>query len=264
LKNREQGLDAITFYDRLAPFFDVMTDWASRLKVEEPFLRQLLTKANARTVLDAACGSGGHALALAKWGYHVIGVDVSSTMIKLAQEKAGDAKNVSFFVAGLGELASRFDPFDVVLCLGNSLPHLLTEAELTKALADLTASLRPGGWLVLHNLNYDRRWRQRPRWFAVDSGAYQGRQTLVWRFADYVEKPKPRVNFHIALFQQETDGAWSVEVNSTLQRPLFRADLARLLPAAGLTDVTYHGDMNGSPFAPDTSPDLVVVARRLK
>jgi hypothetical protein len=43
---------------------------------------------------------------------------------------------------------------------------------------------------------------------------------------------------------------------------LFQDDLAQLLPAAGLTDINYYGDLTGAPFVPDESPDLVVVARR--
>ena len=254
-------MDATSFYDRLAPLFDMMTDWDSRLEFEGPFLCRLLEQAGARAVLDAACGSGGHALALARWGYRVVGTDISPVMVALAREKAGEAQ-VAFHVAGLGELASRFSPFDAVLCLGNSLPHLLTEAELQMALQDLASSLRPDGLLVLHNLNYDRRWRERPRWFAVSAGTHQGRQALVWRFADYIDTPQPRIDFHIALFHEQSDGQWTSEVHSTPQRPLFRADLARLLPAAGMTDIAYYGDLSGAAFDPDNSPDLVVVARR--
>jgi SAM-dependent methyltransferase len=259
--NHQRGI-VTAFYDRLAPLFDVMTDWAGRLEFEGPFLRQLLAQVNARTVLDAACGSGGHALALAEWGYQAVGADASPAMIELARAKAGAAPGVAFHVAGLGDLASRFPPFDAVLCLGNSLPHLLTEADLRAALADMAACLRPGGLLVLHNLNYDRRWQVRPRWFAVNPGFHQGHQVLVWRFADYLDRPEPHINFHIALFRQGDDGEWSVEVNSTLQRPLFKDDLKRLLPAVGLSDVAYYGDLAGAPFDLQDSPDLVAVARR--
>jgi SAM-dependent methyltransferase len=254
-------LHASAFYDQLAPVFDVMTDWASRLELEEPFLLQLLESVRAHTVLDAACGSGGHALALAERGYSVVGTDLSAIMIELARSKAADVKNISFREAGLGDLAHRFPQFDAVLCLGNSLPHLLTEGDLLEALTDLADSLRPGGLLVLQNLNYDRRWQLRPRWFAVDSGHYQGRQVLVWRFADYLDAPEPRINFHIAVFQESDEGEWSVEVNSTPQRPLFQADLIRLLPAAGLAELKFYGDLTGAPYIPDASPDLVAVAR---
>jgi hypothetical protein len=131
-----------------------------------------------------------------------------------------------------------------------------------RTLTDLVACLRPGGLLILQNLNYDRRWQRRPRWFAVDSGLYQGRPVLIWRFADYLDTSAPRIGFNIAVFREREDGEWSVEVNSTPQRPVFQAELARLLPAAGLTDVAYYGDLTGASFDPDVSPDLVVVARR--
>ncbi len=58
----------IAFYDALAPMFDVMTDWDARLAAEGPFLRAQLDAVGARRVLDAACGSGGHALWLAQQG----------------------------------------------------------------------------------------------------------------------------------------------------------------------------------------------------
>lgn len=266
-----ERLDATDFYDRLAPLFDVMTDWDSRLEVEGPFLRHWLEQVEARDVLDAACGSGGHALALAEWGYQVVGTDASPAMIALARAKAGKAdkarvrENSSFRVVGLNDLPGPWPPFDVVLCLGNSLPHLLTEAALATALSNLAACLRPGGLLILHNLNYDRRWQMRPRWFGVNSGQFEGQQVLIWRFADYadyIEGAQPLVNFHIALFSQQENESWSVEVNSTLQRPLFQRDLAQLLPRAGLQDISYYGDMTGAPFNLEESPDLVVVARR--
>ena len=255
-------MDATTFYDELAPVFDVMTDWSSRLEIEGPFLFRALEQIKARTVLDAACGSGGHALELAEQGYDVVGTDISSAMIELAQAKVGATRQIRFLVAGLGELSLRFPRFDAVLCLGNSLPHILEETDLAAALTDLVNCVRPGGILILHNLNYDRRWLVRPRWFAVDSGIHQDHQVLVWRFADYVDTPIPRVDFHIALFQQSQDGTWSAKVNSTPQRPLFQADLVKILPAAGLTDIAFYGDLTGSAFLPHESPDLVVVARR--
>ncbi len=255
-------MEASAFYDRLAPFFDAMTDWASRLAFEGPFLRRLLTQADARAVLDAACGSGGHALALARWGYRVTGVDISPAMVALARAKGAGVPHVTFHVAALGEVSSRFPPFDAVLCLGNTLPHLLTDAELDAALRDLAACLRPGGLLLLHNLNYDRRWRERPRWFAVNAGQVEGQEALVWRLADYVDGPPPRIHFHVALFTRGEEGNWSVEVNTTPQRPIFQADLLRSLQAAGLTDLTCYGDLSGAPFDAANSPDLVVTARR--
>ncbi len=69
------------FYDRLAESFDVMTDWQNRLAFEMPFLEKTLARHNARSVLDCACGTGGHAIALAQRGYRVAASDISAATI---------------------------------------------------------------------------------------------------------------------------------------------------------------------------------------
>ncbi len=216
------------FYDALAPMFDVMTDWDARLAAEGPFLAAILADVGAERVLDAACGSGGHAIWLARQGCAASGADVSPGMIALARQKAAEAGlDVPFVVAGLDHLRpANLQPatgFDAVLCLGNSLPHLLTQADLVAALRGMADVLRPGGVLILQNLNYDLRWRAQPRWFMAQGGRLGGQEVLVWRFADY-DVPAGRIAFHIALFRKE-EPDWTVEVHTTPQRPLFQADL---------------------------------------
>jgi len=266
---------ATDFYDALAPMFDVMTDWNARLDAEGPFLRAMLEEAGARSVLDAACGSGGHALALAQWGYGAAGADVSPVMVDMARRKAADAGlDIPFAVtdlAGLSELAGQTDddsalgvarlaPYDAVLCLGNSLPHLLTQADLVVALAGMASVLKPGGLLVLQNLNYDLRWQKQPRWFAAQGGTLDGREVLVWRFADY-DQLSGRIAFHIALFAK-TDAGWQVNIHTTPHRPLFHDDLTAALAEAGFAAPRSYGRMSLplEPFEANASPDLVVVA----
>jgi SAM-dependent methyltransferase len=287
--NRKSGVSAIVnestdFYDALAPMFDVMTDWDARLASEGPFLRGQLEAAGARRVLDAACGSGGHVLWLAQQGYQAAGEDASPVMIALAQQKAAAlGLDVAFAVADLtpptpplagegetaapprvGEGVGVGSEFDAVLCLGNSLPHLLTQADLTTALAGMARRLRPGGRLILQNLNYDLRWQKQPRWFMAQGGELAGQPVLVWRFADY-DVPAGRILFHIALFRQGARD-WGVEVHTTPQRPLFRADLLAALAEAGFAEIETFGRMTlpVEPFAAERSGDLVVVARRAR
>jgi SAM-dependent methyltransferase len=268
---------ATTFYDALAPLFDVMTDWDARLAAEGPFLRQLLDEARARQVLDAACGSGGHALALTRWGYAVTAVDASPAMIALAKQKADEQGATSTFaVADLADLAAlapsllaKGEGFDAVLCLGNSLPHLLSQTELVAGLRGMAAALRPGGLFITQNLNYDLRWKKQPRFFAAQGGELAGLPVLVWRFADY-QVDAERIAFHIALFRpgRAEPGAgpardWNVEVHTTPQRPLFLADLTAALTAAGFAQIQVYGRMAlpREPFDLEASPDLVVTAR---
>jgi glycine/sarcosine N-methyltransferase len=256
---------AADFYRAMAPVFDVMTNWEERLAGEGPFLRAVLSGAGAKQVLDAACGSGGHTLALASWGYHAAGADISDGMVDLARAKALRAGlEVPFTVAGLAGLAEHFPPasFDAVLCLGNSLPHLLTQADLVQGLQGMAHVLRPGGVVVTQALNYDLRWRTQPRFFGVQSGMQEGKQVLVWRFADY-DVAAERILFHVALFSQSPDG-WSVEVQTTPQRPIWQRDMLAALASAGFERASSYGSMTwpAPPFDAYGSGDLVMVATR--
>jgi glycine/sarcosine N-methyltransferase len=249
------------FYDRLAESFDVMTDWRSRLAVELPFLEATFARHNVHSVLDCACGTGGHAIALAQRGYRVTGSDISAQMIARAQanmQRAG--VTVPFTVVRFQDLDSTFNAqFDAVLCLGNSLPHVLNGAAALASLSNMRACLRSGGVLILHNLNYDKRWKEKPRWFAVNAGTFDERETLVWRFADY-DETTGLITFNIALFTKNEGGAWSVDVQSTLQRPYRQNEIELLLRRNGFREITFYGNLQGEPFDAEISADLVVVA----
>lgn len=254
-------LNETEFYDRLAKFFDVMTDWQSRLAVELPFVEAVFARHNVQAVLDCACGTGGHALALAQRGYRVTGSDISAQMIARAEANAARAGvAIPFRVARFQDLYATFGAqFDAVLCLGNSLPHVLTDSAALESVLNLRVCLRAGGVLILHNLNYDKRWKEKPRWFAVNSGTLDNRETLVWRFADY-DDAAGLITFNLALFTKNENGAWSVDVQSTPQRPYRHAEIEMLLRRAGFREIAFYGNLQGAPFDAEQSADVVAVA----
>jgi glycine/sarcosine N-methyltransferase len=269
-----QPLDSREFYDRQAALYEVMNDWPARLSLELPFIQRALDQVSARSVLDAACGGGHHVIALARQGYAVGGADLSAEMIELARRNAARSQvAVRFERAGFVDMGARFsETFDAVLCLGNSLPHVLKQEDQLAALAAMRGRLRPGGVLVLQNLNYDSRWKNRPRFFTLNPVTLEGRTVLVWRMADYhdpgtrvagLDGPCPEpglITFHIATIEQNAEGTWQATVKSTLQRPLFASDVERWLAQVGFHGVKLFGGMDASSFNPDSSPDLVLVA----
>ena len=179
-------------------------------------------------------------------------------MTARARETPQGKRTVPFAVAGFQELRTTYrEPFDAVLCLGNSLPHVLTDDAAVDSLRNMHECLRAGGVLILHQLNYDKRLADKPRWFAVNSGTLDGRETLIWRFADYAEG---KIVFNIALFTKGDDGAWSVQVQSTPQRPYLKVEIEELLHRAGFRDPVSYGNLQGDRFDAARSSDLVVVA----
>jgi len=56
--------------------------------------------------LDAACGTGQHAIALAQAGYQVAGADLFPQMVQLADLNASAAdQKIRFKAAGFGSIA---------------------------------------------------------------------------------------------------------------------------------------------------------------
>ncbi len=253
-----ETIGADEFYNRLAGAFDVMTDWPKRLAFEMPFLERTLRDRGARSVLDTACGTGWHSIALLRKGYVVSGCDASPAMIERARKNATESSvNIFFEVADFSRLEKIPGAFDALLCLGNSLPHVLSEPNLRETFRQMKAKLKPDGAMIIHNLNYDLRWKKQPRFFSAEGNA----ELLVWRFADYGTE---FITFHTALFEGDVSGSprWSVQVNSTLQKPWQTEDLDRVLKEEGFQNITHFGGLDGSAYTPDQSGDLVIVASR--
>ncbi len=247
-------------YDEFSADYDRFVNWPARLATELPFIARVLGEDVPRHILDAACGTGMHAIALARRGHSVVGADISPAMVEQARANAAAAGvRVSFVVAGLGELAGRLGrDFDAVLCLGNSLPHLLTPEALHAALADFAACLRPGGTLLIQNLNYDRILARRERWMEPQSHREGEREYIFLRLYDF--DLDGLLTFHVVTLQREGTGPWQQRVVSTRLRPLRRAELTAALERAGFAEITVYGDMTGAPFDPENSPNLIVSA----
>ncbi len=249
-------------YDALSDDYDRFVDWKGRLAYELPFLEAQLEAAQTHRVLDVACGTGMHALALAEGGYKVVGTDVSVGMIERARENAAAAgRDVRFVVTGFGMLEESVGGgFDVLLCLGNSLPHVLTAPALAAALDDMAACLRPGGLLFIQNRNFDRVLQERQRWMPPQGHREGEREWVFMRFYDW--KSDTRLTFNVVTLYREGAEAWQQRVTATQLWPLRQDELVPALEAAGFGEIVCWGDMEGAPFDRTASPNLIITARR--
>jgi glycine/sarcosine N-methyltransferase len=89
-------------------------------------------------------------------GFEVVGLDASESMLAKAREEPLPA-NLRFLPGDMRDLGRTVDgAFGGALCLGNVLPHLLSDDDLHRFATGLRARLLPGAPLVLQILNYDR------------------------------------------------------------------------------------------------------------
>ncbi len=249
-------------YETLSSDYDRFVNWQNRLAGELPFILEKLQLLQAKDVLDAATGTGMHAIALAQLGYHTAGADLSAGMIERSHLNARTAGvDVIFEQAGFGALENNFGShrFDAILCLGNSLPHLLSQAELSAALSDFAACLKPGGMLLIQNRNFDAIMAEHNRWMEPHSHTEGEVEWIFHRFYDF--DPDGLITFNMVTLKKTGDGNWSQQVSASRLRPLLRDELTTALTSAGFTSLEIYGSMTGASFNPQTSSNLVIVAR---
>lgn len=251
-------------YEDFSSDYDRFMDWQGRLAAELPFIEHQLQAVGARRVLDAACGTGMHTIALAQRGYATVGADLSAGMIERARANATTAGiAVQFEVAGFGELSAQFGSgYDALLCLGNSLPHLLTPEDLAATLDDFAACLRPGGLLLIQNRNFDAVLARGERWMEPQTHREGDAEWLFLRFYDF--ESDGTLTFNLVTLWREGVNGWSQHVTATRLQPLRQEELTTALVKAGFGDIVCYGDMSGAPFDSESSGNLVVTAKQTK
>ncbi|MHA2287525.1 MAG: class I SAM-dependent methyltransferase, partial [Promethearchaeota archaeon] len=139
------------------------------VKREANFYDSIFKKYKVKTVLDCACGTGHHVMMLKELGFDIKGSDLSPAMIVKARANLKEKKvDAILKISDFKELNKNFDEmFDAVICVGNSLPHLLSDEDLISALAEMNAVLNENGILILEQRNYDKLLKSKNRFFPV-------------------------------------------------------------------------------------------------
>ncbi len=108
-------------------------------------------------ILEIGCGTGTLAARMTARGAHVVGIDISESMLAAARRNAPEADFIHMTateINGFGE--ERFDRIVATLSFSE-----LTEDEFDLVLRACTAVLKPGGKLVVADEVLPRRWWNR-------------------------------------------------------------------------------------------------------
>jgi SAM-dependent methyltransferase len=252
--------DLTRFYDELAPHYHLLfEDWDATVRWQGEVLNRLLGRLagpGPKHVLDAACGIGTQAIALALHGHAVSASDLSSASVQRARREAKHlGVEVAFEEADFRDLSRILTgPFDVVCALDNALPHLESDAELAAALGQMAGLLAPGGLFLASTRDYDALAERRPE--RMSERVYpdgQGRRR-VYQLWDWDEDGTGyRVRQHIV---REGGGKSQTLVFTAHYRALTRAQLGAALEAAGLGEAEWLLPEDSGFYQP------VVAARR--
>ena len=226
----------MAIFSNYARYYDLMYQDKDYVGEAQFIQRLIQTYAPATTtILELGCGTGNHAMLLAKEGYQVHGVDLSQEMLGYANERRDRlspalATKLQFSQGDLRQV--RLDrKFDVVLSLFHVISYQTNNEDLLAAFETAKAHLVPGGILIF-DVWYGPAVLSDPP--TVRIKRLEDRSIQVTRIAEPVMEPNKNlvdVNYHIFikdLISSKIDEVKEVHTMRYLFRPELELVLDRL------------------------------------
>jgi ubiquinone/menaquinone biosynthesis C-methylase UbiE len=149
--NQEQARQLVSAvsktYDSIADHFDLTrTNLWNEFQHFTPFLKE------SQKVLDIGCGNGRNLKLFENMAVEYLGVDISQSLISIAQNKDFSGKTLpKFQVADLLDLSRVNGNYDVVMLIAviQHIPKVLQDQALTQ----IVSKMKPGSVLLMTNWN---------------------------------------------------------------------------------------------------------------
>jgi len=229
-----------TFYDSLASQYDMLfLDWQATMQEQAEILDKILAANGfdkSSRILDCACGIGTQAIGLAALGYHVTASDISDGELAEASKRAQrNNVQIKFANADFSALSQTFsEQFDIVICMDNALPHMLTKAALEGAIRSITGQIADGGMFVASIRDYDALLMDKPPYsppyiHKTVKGQRVSFQTWDWNCE----------NYKLTQYIIEDEGSLKISKFDCEYRATRREELTELLIAGGCSEVVW-------------------------
>jgi SAM-dependent methyltransferase len=202
------------------------------------------------TLMEMGCGTGGHAVHLAKLGYHVHGIDQSRSMLDQAAQRsyslpATAASRLQFSQGDIRRIRI-IKRFDAVIALFHVISYLPTTADLEAAFTTARHHLRVGGILFFDCWYGPAVLTDRP---VVRVKRMADERTEVVRIAEpelHANDNLVDVNYEVLVRDRKT-GHVEVLRETHRMRYLFKPEVERLLNASGLQLIDFFEWITGRP-----------------
>lgn len=237
-------------FENIAAYYEILTNAAARLEREGPLLSECLAQAPGRRVLDLACGTGLHAHFFAEQGAQVTALDASEAMIRHARALRPHPA-ITYGVCDMRAAAGG--PWDLAVCLGNSLALLPSGEDLDAVFARVAAALAPGGRFLVQLVNTAAPGAQAPRHRVERKDIEDG-----WLVAVKSLVPHGgRTLLSLAFFAGDQSGVRQTATDTAVLSHWSPGDLDRSAASVGMHCGGAWGDFDRTPFDGVQSTDFI-------
>lgn len=133
-------------YSYFADFYDTLTENAEYEKRAD-YIIKLLEKHQhpSGVTLDLACGTGTLTLMLRQKGLDIFGIDSSTDMLTIAQQKAFEADENIMYLHQKMEALNLYGNIDTCICSLDSINHLTSRNAVIDTFKGISKYLSPNG-----------------------------------------------------------------------------------------------------------------------
>ena len=179
------------------------------------------------TAVDLGAGFGMHSIPLARRGFTVLALDTSAHLLEALRAAAGPSASVRPIEADLLEFSKHLDhPADLILCMGDTLTHLPSEAAARTLFSEAASSLTGGGSFVATFRDYTRLPTGADRFIPVRSDEHR-------IMTCFLEERADRVQVHDIVHERQGP-TWTMSVSSYPKLRLDPGWVAELLESEHL------------------------------
>jgi len=241
-------------YKILADVYDILNP-KEEIIAQKPFFEKLIKDYSVLRVLDCACGTGGHLSMFHDMGLTCFGSDISPDMLTRAKKNL-EGKYIPLKVEDYRTLGTSWgDNFDMVACLTTSLPHMLTDEDVVKALTSMHERLNDGGVLVVTNGITDFLLDTKPKFIPARVLAGEA----FYFITDYPSEKEFVFNI---LYVKKGEQSMEHKFTSITYKAMRKTVLERCFAKVHFKSVRYFGDYDFREYSKETSSKLIVVAQK--
>jgi SAM-dependent methyltransferase len=202
-------------------------------------------------VLDVPCGFGRHAVALAREGYRVVGLDRSPTQLHEARRRQVEAPGLRLVQGDYRHIPFARGTFGTAFNLLSSFGYAGEDDDRT-LLSEIRRVLHPGGRLLIETNHRDRLPARSlvREWHPLGEGSLLLIELRVDRLSGTVE----HIHTHLP-------ASGPPDMRTIRWRAYSVTELVGMLRDVGFGEVAAYGNLDGGPFRADTRLVLVATSR---
>jgi len=245
----------ISNFNYTPEFYDLQVNWQQRLSKEKELFEKIFTQKKVNHLLDIGCGTGRHAEFFSDYVDSITAMDPSKERINYARERVVRSSKIKLIEGGFENLGTLIQQqFDLIVCLGNTLPILGNRRNVKLALKNTRNKLVTGGLAIFQFLNFEPKMMEKNRFYAPKILSKDDKKYIFMKHFEF-GKINTRLDFLITQLSSE-DKIENFFVNTSYLCTLRKNLLLKMAFNSGFKKVELLGTDGSEEFRKNTDISL--------